>query len=252
MKTVKSSRARKTRITKPRKPRVARPAIASPLVEAIELGSVGPVEPTTASAEALGLLREPTSTLTILPVEESEQRELLIAEVAGENTIEANLAPEAQPWIQSAALLTPAEALERLPEPTSTLAILPVENEQREALTAEVADRNPIEVAPAPETQPWIEPAALMAKPNVLDFATRIGRWIKGHVKIQPARKRLRVCETVSLGDKRFIAVVQLDGQEFLVGGAPNSLSLLLANVEKKTSFSDVLNVSYAHGRTQA
>ena len=39
--------------------------------------------------------------------------------------------------------------------------------------------------------------------------------------------RRLRVRETLSLGDRRFVAVIEFDRQEFLVGGSGNSLELL-------------------------
>jgi len=39
--------------------------------------------------------------------------------------------------------------------------------------------------------------------------------------------RRLRVRETLSLGDRRFVAVIEFDRQEFLVGGSGNSLQLL-------------------------
>jgi flagellar biogenesis protein FliO len=42
----------------------------------------------------------------------------------------------------------------------------------------------------------------------------------------RPAR-RLRLSETLSLGEKRFLAVVQFQQQEFLVGGTGNSIALL-------------------------
>lgn len=42
----------------------------------------------------------------------------------------------------------------------------------------------------------------------------------------RPAR-RLRLSETLSLGEKRFLAVVQFQRQEFLVGGSGNSIALL-------------------------
>jgi len=44
-----------------------------------------------------------------------------------------------------------------------------------------------------------------------------------------PSRRhrRLRVCESLSLGDRRFLAVIEFDRQEFLVGGSGNSLLLL-------------------------
>jgi flagellar biogenesis protein FliO len=43
------------------------------------------------------------------------------------------------------------------------------------------------------------------------------------------ARKphRLKICETLSLGERRFVAVIQVDRQEFLVGGTGQSLNLL-------------------------
>lgn len=45
-------------------------------------------------------------------------------------------------------------------------------------------------------------------------------------ITVRKAR-RLRVCETLSLGDRRFLAVIEFDRQEFLVGGSGNSLELL-------------------------
>ncbi len=39
--------------------------------------------------------------------------------------------------------------------------------------------------------------------------------------------RRLRLCESLSLGEKRFVAVIQFDGQQFLLGGGSGSVSLL-------------------------
>ncbi len=39
--------------------------------------------------------------------------------------------------------------------------------------------------------------------------------------------KRLRVIETVALGEKRFAAVLQVDGVQFLVGGGAGTVVLL-------------------------
>ena len=49
---------------------------------------------------------------------------------------------------------------------------------------------------------------------------------VRRTLKSRKAR-RLRVCETLSLGDRRFVAVIEFDHQEFLVGGSGNSLELL-------------------------
>jgi Flagellar biosynthesis protein, FliO len=41
------------------------------------------------------------------------------------------------------------------------------------------------------------------------------------------APKRLRLCESLPLGERRFVAVVEFDEARFLVGGTPSSLTLL-------------------------
>ena len=38
---------------------------------------------------------------------------------------------------------------------------------------------------------------------------------------------QLHLCETLSLGERRFLAVVLVEQQKYLVGGAPNSVALL-------------------------
>ena len=51
-------------------------------------------------------------------------------------------------------------------------------------------------------------------------------QWVRRAVTPRKIR-RLRVCETLSLGERRFLAVIEFDRQEFLVGGSGNSLELL-------------------------
>jgi flagellar biogenesis protein FliO len=41
------------------------------------------------------------------------------------------------------------------------------------------------------------------------------------------ATRRLRVAETMSLGEKRFVSIVSVDGREFLIGGGTSGVSLL-------------------------
>ena len=50
--------------------------------------------------------------------------------------------------------------------------------------------------------------------------------WVQRAANVRRSR-RLRVCETLSLGERRFLAIVEFDRQEFLVGGSGNSLELL-------------------------
>ena len=60
-------------------------------------------------------------------------------------------------------------------------------------------------------------------KPSTL---TRALSWLK---KQYPAiqEKRLRVAENIPLGEKRFVALISVDGREFLIGGGASSVSLL-------------------------
>jgi flagellar biogenesis protein FliO len=39
--------------------------------------------------------------------------------------------------------------------------------------------------------------------------------------------RRLQLVETVSLGEKRFVAVIHVDGARLLIGGSSSSVSLL-------------------------
>lgn len=55
---------------------------------------------------------------------------------------------------------------------------------------------------------------------------------------------------TVSLGDKRFVAVIQVDGLQFLVGGGATNVALL-AQLNGKESFGDLLKESMTVNRKQ-
>jgi flagellar biogenesis protein FliO len=60
-------------------------------------------------------------------------------------------------------------------------------------------------------------------------FAALTARAASVHSSLRRRRsvRRLRLSETLSLGEKRFLAVVQFQHQEFLVGGTGNSIALL-------------------------
>jgi hypothetical protein len=70
-------------------------------------------------------------------------------------------------------------------------------------------------------------------------------KWLAEKLKTQQAKKRLRVCETVALGEKRFIAVVQVDDQQFLVGGSSSAVSTL-AHLERPRGFAAVFQKGLA------
>jgi len=54
------------------------------------------------------------------------------------------------------------------------------------------------------------------------------------------APRRLRLCETLALGEKRFVAVVEFETQRFLVGGGAASVNLL-ARIGESSDFQQVL-----------
>jgi len=74
----------------------------------------------------------------------------------------------------------------------------------------------------------------------LLDLLTRFSALAR-KIQVRQKKKRLRICESVPLGDKRFVAVIQVDDQQFLLGGSANSVSLL-AQLEKPAEFAAVLN----------
>jgi flagellar biogenesis protein FliO len=70
---------------------------------------------------------------------------------------------------------------------------------------------------------------ATAAKPSALDLLRSVlGRMTSiSRSRVWRKRRRLRVCETLSLGNRGYLAVVSYRRQEFLVGGTANSISLL-------------------------
>jgi flagellar biogenesis protein FliO len=69
---------------------------------------------------------------------------------------------------------------------------------------------------------------------------SRAWGWLQSRNADRADSRRLRVADTVSLGEKRFIAVVQVAGREFLVAGGPSNIALL-AQLSSDEPFEDVL-----------
>jgi flagellar biogenesis protein FliO len=69
---------------------------------------------------------------------------------------------------------------------------------------------------------------------------SRAWQWMQARQLARSNTKRLRVAETVSLGEKRFVAVVQVDGRHFLLAGGPTNIALL-AQLDDKEPFQTVL-----------
>lgn len=69
---------------------------------------------------------------------------------------------------------------------------------------------------------------------------SRAWNWIRERQVVRSCQRRLHVAATVSLGEKRFVALVQMDGLEFLVGGGAQNV-VLLAQLNGKEQFEEVL-----------
>jgi flagellar biogenesis protein FliO len=60
-------------------------------------------------------------------------------------------------------------------------------------------------------------------------FVSACRNFLSGVRSMRTGRRQrsMHLCETLPLGDRKYLALVEIDGCRFLVGAAPNSLSLL-------------------------
>lgn len=82
--------------------------------------------------------------------------------------------------------------------------------------------------APATKAGPAakVSGKAKAARTESAPLLTRAWKWLQKQNAFSP-KKQLRVSDTVSLGEKRFVAVVHVEGQKFLIGGGSAGVSLL-------------------------
>jgi flagellar biogenesis protein FliO len=99
---------------------------------------------------------------------------------------------------------------------------------------------------------PVLAPEASLSTPRShAGLLSRAWGWLQALSGARSSTRRLRVAETVSLGEKRFVAVVQVDGRHFLLAGGPTNI-VLLAQLDAKDAFEDVLkNTLTDPGRKQ-
>jgi flagellar biogenesis protein FliO len=76
------------------------------------------------------------------------------------------------------------------------------------------------EIAPSVEGKPGPAEAAVS---KLASFLNRIASLASAHRR----ERRLRLCEILSLGEKRFIAVVEYGQEKFLLAGTTQNISLL-------------------------
>ena len=117
----------------------------------------------------------------------------------------------------------------KLPAPDKTPASSPK--------TAAAAKAAPAAKAPPAVKMPALPKALLAHNASLL---ARAWGWLQKQNAFS-AKKQLRVCETVSLGEKRFVAVVQIEGQRFLIGGGVSGVSML---AELETEAEEEINAA--------
>jgi flagellar biogenesis protein FliO len=79
---------------------------------------------------------------------------------------------------------------------------------------------------------------------------SRAWGWLQARHVVRSGSRRLHVAEIVSLGEKRFVAVVQVDGRHFLLAGGPTNIALL-AQLDANDVFEDVLKKTLTAPRKQ-
>ena len=83
----------------------------------------------------------------------------------------------------------------------------------------------------AAKSSDGLRTASLMASRGILRTAAstlcRGWQWLQRTRAVQGSARRLRVTETVSLGEKRFLSIVQVDDTQFLIGSSATNVHLL-------------------------
>jgi hypothetical protein len=64
-------------------------------------------------------------------------------------------------------------------------------------------------------------------RPSRPGLLLRAWAWLRSKYVVTAPKKRLKVAELVNLGEKRFVAVVSVEGREFLIGGGSSGVSLM-------------------------
>jgi hypothetical protein len=85
-------------------------------------------------------------------------------------------------------------------------------------------------------------PSSVLIGPHV-SVLDRAWNWLKDRAKAEPRTRKLRVCESTQLGEKKFVALIQADGHRFLIGGTNASITLL-ATLPQSEDFQSVLQQS--------
>lgn len=146
----------------------------------------------------------------------------LDADSANEGRKTETQKPAAPTRVQSSALKMPKKPI---PLTGSEMAIL------KDSIPVQTTSQ----IVSAPADGP-----SLKAFQNATGLLSNAWDWFRARQGARSNTKRLEVATTVSLGEKRFVAVIKIDGQQFLVGGGATNVALL-AQLNSSETFSDLL-----------
>jgi flagellar biogenesis protein FliO len=83
--------------------------------------------------------------------------------------------------------------------------------------------------------RPQVAGAALLR--SLTERAVVALKWLRQKSTQKFSSRRLRVSETVALGEKRFVTILQVDGTQLLIGSAAGQVSLLAILDEEKSAW---------------
>jgi len=153
----------------------------------------------------------------------------------------ANLEPRTSPDVVPRNSSTVEPRISQTVEPQSSVAMEPQASEPEQPVLhfqePAIPSLSVKESLPANNKLQAVEPVACeyaapspaKASPPLrprLGVVAHIWSWLHARYALT-ATKRLRVAEMIPLGEKRFLAVVSLEGREFLIGGGASGVSVV-------------------------
>jgi hypothetical protein len=98
------------------------------------------------------------------------------------------------------------------------------------AVSDGLSDANSFAMALMALATKGIHPPKVTPKKPAKPQPSKLGRWLgdlfHGRLKLM-AEKKMHVVETVSLGERRFVTILQVEGRKFLIGGSSSNVSML-------------------------
>lgn len=87
-------------------------------------------------------------------------------------------------------------------------------------------------------TKPTAQPPEMTGGSSLMTQIRRgtsaFGGWLRS-LQRDKSQSRLKLRDTLSLGDRRFVALIEMESQQFLVGGSASTVTLLATLSKTKT-----------------